>query len=103
MKKILLNSLPHVLAIVLFLVVSMGYFSPIMDGYDLRQGDIDNWKGMSKETMDYRMMNGEEALWTDSMFGSMVYSVVKTGSYGCCWHFVCSTLGRLFFGIVFAC
>jgi len=62
MKKILLNSLPHVLAIVLFLVVSVAYFSPIMDGYDLRQGDIDNWKGMYKETMDYRMMTGEEAL-----------------------------------------
>jgi hypothetical protein len=78
MKKILLNSLPHVLAIVLFLVVSVAYFSPIMDGYDLRQGDIDNWKGMSKETMDYRMMHGEEALWTDSMFGGMPAYQIST-------------------------
>jgi hypothetical protein len=78
MKKILLNSLPHVLAVVLFLVVSVAYFSPIMDGYDLRQGDIDNWKGMSKETMDYRMMKGEEALWTDSMFGGMPAYQIST-------------------------
>lgn len=78
MKKILIHSLPHALAIVLFLVVSIAYFSPIMDGYDLRQGDIDNWKGMSKETMDYRMVNGEEPLWTDSMFGGMPAYQIST-------------------------
>lgn len=78
MKNILQKSLPHILAIVLFLVVAISYFSPIMDGFDLRQGDIDNWKGMSKETMDYRMMNGEESLWTDSMFGGMPTYQIST-------------------------
>ena len=43
-----------------------------MDGFALRQGDIDNWKGMSKEIADYRMLHdGEEPLWTDAMFGGM--------------------------------
>jgi len=72
MKNFLMKALPHVLAVVLFVLVSAVYFSPVMDGFALRQGDIDNWKGMSKEIADYRMLHdGEEPLWTDAMFGGM--------------------------------
>lgn len=72
MKNFLIKALPHVIAVVLFALVSAAYFSPVMDGFALRQGDIDNWKGMSKEIADYRMLHdGEEPLWTDAMFGGM--------------------------------
>jgi hypothetical protein len=72
MKNIFIKALPHLIAIVLFVLVSVAYFSPVMDGFSLRQGDIDNWKGMSKEIADYRMLHdGEEPLWTDAMFGGM--------------------------------
>lgn len=72
MKNIFMKALPHIVAIALFVLVSAVYFSPVMDGFSLRQGDIDNWKGMSKEIADYRMMHeGEEPLWTDAMFGGM--------------------------------
>lgn len=62
---------PHVAALLLFIGLSATYFSPVLEGYKLRQGDIKNWKGMSKETNDFRAFTGEEALWTNSMFGGM--------------------------------
>ena len=34
-------------------------------------GDIDSFKGMSKEIVDYREMFGDDPLWTNSMFGGM--------------------------------
>ncbi len=47
------------------------YFAPVFEGYNLRQGDVRQYKGMAKEIDDYRTLNGEEALWTNSMFGGM--------------------------------
>ncbi len=57
MKNIFMKALPHLIAVVLFVMVSVAYFSPVLDGFALRQGDIDNWKGMSKEIADYRMLH----------------------------------------------
>jgi hypothetical protein len=71
MKSILLKALPHVAAVAIFLILASTYFSPVFDGYSLRQGDINEHVGMSKEIADYRLMNGEEPLWTNSMFGGM--------------------------------
>ncbi len=65
------NSLPHLVAIAAFLIASMAYFSPVFQGNQLKQGDVKQFRGMSKELEDYRMMNKEEALWTNSMFGGM--------------------------------
>ena len=63
--------LPHVIAFVVFLVLSAIYFSPALEGYSLRMGDIISHRGMAKELMDYRMLEGKEQLWTNSMFGGM--------------------------------
>ena len=63
--------LPHLVAIAIFLALSMLYFSPVFNGYRLKQGDVTQFRGMEKEIADYRMLNGEEALWTNSMFGGM--------------------------------
>ncbi|KAF0194849.1 MAG: hypothetical protein FD166_3370 [Bacteroidetes bacterium] len=72
MKNINFRQLaPYFAAILIFLIIVMGYFSPLLEGKKLRQGDISNWKGMSKEITDFRAKTGEEALWTNSMFGGM--------------------------------
>lgn len=65
--------IPHLIAIGAFLAISLFYFSPILDGKkELQQGDITQFKGMSKEITDFRKEhNGEEPLWTNSMFGGM--------------------------------
>lgn len=66
-----MRALPHVVAVIVFIVVSSVFFSPAYKGYDLRQGDIAQFKGMSKEIVDFRDQFGEEPLWTNSMFGGM--------------------------------
>lgn len=71
MKERLMKALPHVVAVILFAVISTVFYQPVLDGYTLKQGDIENFMGMSKELRDYREMTGEEALWTNSAFGGM--------------------------------
>lgn len=71
MKSLLLRILPHFVAVIVFAVVASSFFSLAYEGYDLRQGDIAQFKGMSKEIVDYRNTYGEEPLWTNSMFGGM--------------------------------
>ena len=63
--------IPYFVAVILFLIITMLYFSPLFQGKKLQQGDITRHRGMSKEIMDHREKTGEEALWTNSMFGGM--------------------------------
>ena len=64
--------LPHFLAVLALLIVAVSYMSPVVfKKKELIQGDIVNFQGMSKEIADFREETGEEALWTNSMFGGM--------------------------------
>ncbi len=70
--EIIKKVLPHAVAVVLFVLATMVYFSPMfLDGKQLRQGDILHSNGSSKEIADYRERTGKEALWTNSVFGGM--------------------------------
>ncbi len=62
---------PHLIAVVAFLLFVLVYFLPQFQGKALYQGDIQNYRGMSKEIVDFREETGEEALWTNRMFGGM--------------------------------
>lgn len=63
---------PHLIGVVIFYLIVLFYFSPaVFDGKILFQYDILQWEGAAKEAMDYRAETGEEALWTNSMFGGM--------------------------------
>ena len=62
---------PHLVAVLFFLIVSITYLSPVLNGYALKQDDIDNHKGVAKEIRDHREEYNEEPLWTNSMFGGM--------------------------------
>jgi len=70
-KDFLKKAAPYLVAIVVFLAITLTYFSPLLEGKKLQQHDIAMWKGMSKEISDFRDSTGEEALWTNSMFGGM--------------------------------
>ncbi len=63
--------IPHVVALLAFLMLSIVYVSPVLDGKKLKQGDIIQFKGMSKEIVDHRDKYGEEPLWTNGMFSGM--------------------------------
>lgn len=69
--------MPHIIAILIFLVVSAVYFSPILEGLELPQSDMANYKGMSKELVDYKEATGKGASWTNSMFGGMPSYQIK--------------------------
>jgi len=62
---------PYILHVFVILIVNVFYFLPQFEGKVVRQGDIIQHVGMSKEATDYRAKTGEEALWTNSMFGGM--------------------------------
>ena len=70
-KEILKRILPYLVAIIVFVAITLVYFSPLLEGKKLDQHDIKMFKGMSKEIVDFREQTGEEALWTNSMFGGM--------------------------------
>ena len=64
--------LPHLLAVVVFYLVILIYFYPvILENKDINQHDITQWEGASKELRDYRESTGEEGLWVNTMFGGM--------------------------------
>ena len=64
--------LPHIIAIVVFLLVTVFFFSPIFfDNKSLSQPDIQQFQGGSKTLSDYRASTGEEGLWASNMFSGM--------------------------------
>ena len=72
MKNFPLNkALPYIVAVLLFVVLSLAYFSPLLEGKMLKQDDIIRHKGMAKEVADFREATGQEALWTNAMFGGI--------------------------------
>ncbi len=65
-------ALPAAAAIALFLALALIYFSPVLEGKRLVQGDVRNWQGMAQEIVEHRDAHGgEEPLWTGSMFSGM--------------------------------
>jgi len=63
--------LPHFTAIILFLLLPIIYFSPVLENKQLNQHDSQTYAGMSKEIVDYNKKSNDVALWTNSMFGGM--------------------------------
>ena len=62
---------PHIIIVLLFVLVSFAYFTPLLEGKRIDGHDVKTWIGMSKEISDYRDSTGEEALWTNSLFSGM--------------------------------
>ena len=73
MKKFTVSEvLPHVLAVLVFLAVTVTFFSPVFfDNKVLNQGDITQFMWGSKELRDFRAATGEEGLWASTMFSGM--------------------------------
>ncbi|MDR1725995.1 MAG: YfhO family protein [Bacteroidales bacterium] len=70
--------LPHVLAVIIFIIVSCVYFSPILKGDKLPQSDMLNHYANSKALNDYEKATGERASWTNALFSGMPsYQIVS--------------------------
>jgi hypothetical protein len=71
--------LPHLIAILIFLLLVAVYFYPVLfEGKGLAQHDILQFKGGAQEIVKHREQTGEEALWTNSMFSGMPSYLINT-------------------------
>jgi hypothetical protein len=84
MNQFLKNNWPHFAVLAAFVVLMFAYFSPEFDGHNIKQHDVQQFKGMAQETIAFReRTGGEEPLWTNSMFGGMPttqISILYTGN-----------------------
>src|SRR5258708_4784544 len=70
-SNLLKNELPHIIAVLVFLIVAVVYCKPVLEGKILSQTDIQGWKGMAQQSFEYKEKHGHFPLWTESMFSGM--------------------------------
>jgi len=63
--------LPHLLVILGFVLISIIYFYPVLQGKKIFQSDIMHYIGMAQQQKEYAQVTGEETYWTNSAFGGM--------------------------------
>lgn len=68
---------PYLAAIAFFIIISIIYFSPILEGRQLPQMDNTHAIGMAKELVNLEKDTGDKAQWTNSMFGGMPAYQIK--------------------------
>lgn len=69
--KFLNKFYPHLLVFFGFVIISLFYFNPVLQGKQLSQSDIVQYTGMAKEQNDFRAAENSEPYWTNSAFGGM--------------------------------
>ncbi len=73
---------PHVLAIGIFLLVSVFYCLPALQGLIVNQSDLIGWKGMAQQSFEFKEKHGHLPLWTNSLFSGMpAYQVILEAKY----------------------
>lgn len=73
---------PTLVAVILLMAAAMVYYHPLLGGKTLEASDIILVQGMQKDVMDYREENGEEALWSQTMFSGMPAQTIHIYYYG---------------------
>lgn len=67
----MLKDYKKLLPVLIIILISSIYFIPALEGKKIVASDTQAFMGMSKEIQDYREETGEEALWTNRLFGGM--------------------------------
>jgi hypothetical protein len=62
---------PHLLAVLGFVILSVAYVSPVLQGKKLNMFDDRQAKAAAKEVVTYHEQTGEWSSWTNSMFSGM--------------------------------
>ena len=72
MNKVLIRkSLIHFYTAIGFALLSMIFYSPLLDGKKLYQSDINQYEAMSREIQENRENISDEVYWIDNAFGGM--------------------------------
>jgi hypothetical protein len=79
-NPLLKKLLPHFIAVIVFLIVSVLFCKPVLEGNVLNQHDIIGWKGMAQNSFEYKEKNGHFPLWNPNLFSGMPnYQVAMQG------------------------
>lgn len=70
-KGLIQKLLPHLIAVVVFVVVAAIYCKPALQGQVLHQEDVVQWEAMAKNSFDFKATHGHFPLWTNGMFSGM--------------------------------
>ena len=65
------STIPHIIAVLTFLVLTLVYFSPVLEGKDIKQDDAIGSMGWGKDARDYHEESGEYSYWSNAMFSGM--------------------------------
>jgi hypothetical protein len=63
--------LPHLIAVIIFLIVALIYCKPALQGKVVIQHDTQGWRGMAQQSFEFKEKYGHYPLWTNSMFSGM--------------------------------
>ncbi|MDP9043019.1 MAG: hypothetical protein M3N30_13660, partial [Bacteroidota bacterium] len=75
------KALPHVIAMVVFWIVSVAFNKTALEGKTLRQSDVQGFTGMARQSVEFRERFGHFPLWTESMFSGMpAYNIAFEGT-----------------------
>src|SRR5260221_8982892 len=70
-STVLKKALPHVIAILVFLIVAVIYCRPALEGKVVLQQDMLQYKGMAQQSFEYKEKHGHYPLWSESSFSGM--------------------------------
>jgi hypothetical protein len=70
-STVLKKALPHVIAILVFLIVAVIYCRPALEGKVVFQSDMLQYKGMAQQSVEYKEKHGHYPLWLESSFSGM--------------------------------
>ncbi len=63
--------LPHLIAIVVFVLVAIVYCRPALQGQVLQQSDVMHWRGMAQDALAHKEKTGVTPLWNTHLFSGM--------------------------------
>lgn len=79
-NPVLKKFLPHLIAVSAFLIVSIIFCNPVLEGNVLNQHDIIGWKGMAQNAFEYKEKTGHFPLWNPALFSGMPnYQIAMDG------------------------
>jgi hypothetical protein len=71
---------PHAIAIGIFFLASVLYCLPAFQGLVVSQHDLQGWKGMAQQSIEFKETYGYYPLWTQSTFSGMPAFQILVGS-----------------------
>jgi len=67
-KELIKKILPHVVAVVLFLLIASIYSKPLLEGKKLSTHDYNVYMSVAKANNDYQKANDRLVFWNNSLF-----------------------------------